>query len=93
MAIVSKNNPLTDTKEASTVTERDRRPSHEEPSPSRVMDEAAAIYPDTFETPPTEAEIAVEAYAIYLERGAGDGHDQDDWLEAERRLRDRRPSR
>lgn len=92
MAIVSKNNPLTDNKEAHSVSERDRRP-HDEPSAARVMDEASAIYPDTFETPPSPDEIAAEAYSIYLARGAEDGRDQDDWLEAERRLRDRRSSR
>jgi hypothetical protein len=92
VAIVSKNNPLTQSKAVSGATERDRRPSHDEPSPARVMDEASAIYPDTFDTPPTPEEIAAEAYDIYLARGAEDGHDQDDWLEAERRLRDRRSS-
>jgi hypothetical protein len=34
----------------------------------------------------TVEEIAREAYAIYLAKGARDGHDLDDWLEAERRL-------
>ena len=89
MAIVTKTNPLTDSKQTPTVTERDRRASHEEPSPSRVMDEASAIYPDTSEAAPTPEEIAAEAYNIYLARGAEHGRDQDDWLEAERRLRDR----
>ena len=32
---------------------------------------------------PTEAEIALRAYEIYLERGASDGHDLEDWLQAE----------
>ena len=92
MAIVSKNNTLPENKEAVGATGRDRRPAHEEPSAARVMDEASAIYPDTFDTSPTPDEIAAEAYGIYLARGSGDGHDQDDWLEAERRLKDRRPS-
>ena len=35
------------------------------------------------------AEIGERAYAGYLARGAGDGHDLDDWLEAERDVRDR----
>ena len=35
---------------------------------------------------PTPEEIAVVAYAIWLERGAGDGSAEQDWLEAERRL-------
>jgi len=93
VAIVSKNSPTTDSKEVGGATQRDRRPAHEEPTSERVMDEAAAIYPDTFDTPPTPDEIAAEAYNIYLARGAKDGHDQDDWLEAERRLNVRRSSR
>lgn len=63
-------------------------PSH--PSPDRIADEAAAIYPDTFDTPPTADEIAEEAYAIYQARGGDHGRDMDDWLEAERRVRQRR---
>jgi hypothetical protein len=35
---------------------------------------------------PTQAEIAVRAYEIYLERGGADGGDTDDWLLAEREL-------
>jgi hypothetical protein len=93
VAIVSKNNPTPVAKEEVGVTDRDRRPAHDEPSPARVMDEAAAMYPDTFDTPPTPEEIEVEAYNIYLARGADHGLDQDDWLEAERRLKARRTSR
>ena len=46
--------------------------------------------PDPKTGHPTHAEIAHEAYAIYLENGSKDGHDIDDWLEAERRLYARR---
>lgn len=35
---------------------------------------------------PTEQEIAARAYDIFLARGSGDGHDLDDWLQAEREL-------
>jgi hypothetical protein len=35
---------------------------------------------------PTPEEIAREAYMIYLAHGAEDGHDQEHWFEAERRL-------
>jgi hypothetical protein len=55
--------------------------------------ESAAIYPDTFESPPSAEEIAVEAYSIYCQRGQGEGRDLEDWLEAERRLSARRMSR
>ena len=35
---------------------------------------------------PSPEEIARRAYEIYLERGATDGQDMDDWLRAEREL-------
>jgi len=35
---------------------------------------------------PTHQEIAARAYEIYLSRGARDGHDRDDWLQAEYEL-------
>lgn len=38
---------------------------------------------------PTYDEIAQAAYQRYLTRGATDGHDMDDWIEAERELRER----
>ena len=39
---------------------------------------------------PTFEEIAEAAYHRYLKRGGGHGTDFDDWLEAERDLRERR---
>ena len=39
---------------------------------------------------PTPEEIAEAAYRRYLERGGQHGQDFDDWLEAERSLRNRR---
>jgi hypothetical protein len=36
--------------------------------------------------PPSHAAIAARAYEIYLERGRVDGHDVDDWLQAEYEL-------
>lgn len=38
---------------------------------------------------PTYDEIAQAAYQRYLTRGGTDGHDMDDWIEAERELRER----
>jgi hypothetical protein len=35
---------------------------------------------------PTEEEIRIRAFTLYLQRGSNDGHDIDDWLEAEREL-------
>ena len=39
---------------------------------------------------PTEEEIAVRAYHIYLERGRAEGEPLDDWLQAERELTEAR---
>lgn len=72
----------------SSSTPARRRTSN--PAPARVAQESAAIYPDTFDTPPSPEEIAAEAYNIYMSRGGGDGRDMDDWLEAERRLSEQR---
>ncbi|RMF69675.1 MAG: DUF2934 domain-containing protein [Calditrichaeota bacterium] len=36
---------------------------------------------------PSEEEIRVRAYQIFLERGAQHGHDLDDWFAAENELR------
>ena len=36
---------------------------------------------------PTAGEIAALAYQKYEERGRHDGHDLDDWLQAEREIR------
>ena len=63
------------------------------PTSRDIAEESAAIYPDTFATPPTPEQIAAEAYLIYCERGCSDGSDIDDWLEAERRLSARRAGR
>jgi len=35
---------------------------------------------------PTHEEIAVRAYEIFLHRGAENGHDFDDWLQAQQEL-------
>jgi outer membrane protein TolC len=35
---------------------------------------------------PTREDIAQRAYALYEARGREDGHDLDDWLQAEREL-------
>ena len=71
----------------------DPHPAHAEPSSDRIAAEAAAIYPDTFETPPSPEEIAAEAYAIYESRGGSHGRHEDDWYEAERRCAERRTKR
>ena len=91
MAPVSKNkNPKVDSAEPAPPARRERRSTKSKPAPAEVAAEAAAIYPDTFDTPPTSEEIAAEAYAIYLSRGADHGRHEDDWFEAERRVSERR---
>ena len=37
-----------------------------------------------------EDEVTREAYELYRQRGYVDGHDVDDWFEAQRRIRQRR---
>jgi hypothetical protein len=37
---------------------------------------------------PSDTEIARRAFALYCERGSQDGHDVEDWLQAERELRE-----
>jgi len=39
---------------------------------------------------PSDDEIRARAYEMYLERGGRDGLDLDDWVRAERELRQRR---
>jgi hypothetical protein len=38
---------------------------------------------------PSERQIEARAYEIYLERGAENGHDLEDWLSAEKELSQR----
>ena len=52
-------------------------------SPKVLTDAAANV---------TEHDIARRAYDLYLARGREHGHDVDDWLQAERELRDSRRS-
>lgn len=91
MATGSNNDARTGKSDAPRSTaRRERRGRARKPTEAEVAAEAASIYPDTFETPPSPEEIAAEAYAIYQSRGGEHGRDQDDWFEAERRVRERR---
>jgi hypothetical protein len=87
---VPNNSSPTGKNDAPRSTRRERRGSTGKPSSAEIAAEAASIYPDTFETPPSPDEIAAEAYAIYQARGGAHGRDEDDWFEAERRLAERR---
>ena len=44
---------------------------------------------DRVTSSPTYEQIAEAAYHRYLQRGGQDGHDFDDWIDAERSLRTR----
>ena len=55
------------------------------PSPARESSEDRALAGSL----PSHDEIALEAYCLYLARGGADGHDVEDWLKAEERLRGR----
>ena len=90
MAPVPNNNPPAGKTDSSRSTRRERRGSSTKPTSSEIAAESASIYPDTFDTPPSPEEIAAEAYAIYQARGGEHGRHEDDWLEAERRLSERR---
>jgi hypothetical protein len=64
--------------------------SLEAPRPSSVSPDAGEGVDHDH---PGLEEIAAEAYAIYMANGESHGHDIHDWLEAERRLRERKASR
>ena len=90
MASVSKKNSPAPGPDAPRPVRRERRGAKVKPTSSEIAAEAAAIYPDTFDTPPSPDEIAAEAYAIYQARGGEHGRHEDDWREAERRVKERR---
>ena len=41
------------------------------------------------QAPPTKKQIETRAYELYLQRGCEDGHDVEDWLNAEKELKQR----
>ena len=49
--------------------------------------ESASRTPNASFVAITDDDIARRAFELYRERGGQDGHDADDWLEAERELR------
>jgi len=44
------------------------------------------ITPVVTPDPTIEHEIRLRSYELYLKRGRADGHDLDDWLQAEREI-------
>ena len=63
----------------------DRRPEEIEKKPSIL--EPKANEPTVLI--PTERQIQQRAYELYEQRGRTDGHDLDDWLQAERGIKGR----
>ena len=59
------------------------RRSKTQPTVSEADDRASASYPVT------HTDVARRAFELYCDRGRQDGHDLDDWLQAERALQDR----
>ena len=59
--------------------------------PARKRDTANGIQTqsDSVSNVPTFEQISEAAYHRYVQRGGQDGHDFDDWLDAERSLRSR----
>jgi len=63
---------------------------------SRASDATQSLPPDaerqssSMASEPSEEDIRMRAYHRYLERGGGHGMDFEDWLEAEREVRERK---
>jgi hypothetical protein len=53
-----------------------------------VQGEARDVQSTSMGSEPSEEDIRLRAYHRYLERGGGHGRDYDDWLEAERELKE-----
>lgn len=58
-----------------------RRNHTDDPTPHRPAEETIAV------AQPRLEDVARRAYELYEGRGAGDGHDWDDWFQAEQELR------
>ena len=54
--------------------------------PEGAAESSSQFYRDAGVLAPTHEAIAVRAYELYLARGRTDGHEREDWLEAERQL-------
>lgn len=62
-------------------------PEEQAPRPDPMGDRPDSM-DDVVSASPSADEIAARAYERYQSRGGEDGHDIDDWLEAERELRE-----
>ena len=59
-------------------------------TPPRARTRRAVPAPGASALEPTQLEIAERAYYLFLQRGGSPGGDFDDWVRAERELRDLR---
>jgi len=87
--------------ESATSVAADRTAAMPEPAGQRVTSADSTLADSVTFVAPTENEVADQAesptydqiaeaaYLRYLNRGAGDGQDFEDWIEAERALRSR----
>jgi hypothetical protein len=66
---------------------RRSRPAEAEPAVERAAYTTSESEGTSAESGPDREEIARRAYELYLRRGSRNGHDFEDWLEAERQLR------
>ncbi len=89
MATVSDKNPQ-DAKDTIQTSGRRSRAGNEDLTQIDHASDPTAISPVSLAPPPASEEIAAEAYAIFEARGGDHGRDEEDWLEAERRLLERR---
>jgi hypothetical protein len=51
-----------------------------------MVSSAPTTQPRAASNQPTQEEIALRAYQIYLKRGAAPGNEFEDWMQAERQL-------
>jgi hypothetical protein len=58
-------------------------------SPENISEPEASQPDQQLAAQPTDEEIAVRAYHIYLERDGVEGNPDDDWLQAKRELSNR----
>jgi hypothetical protein len=53
---------------------------------TRESSSPTTLQPRVAKNQPTQEEIALRAYQIYLERGGSPGNEFEDWMEAQRQL-------
>jgi hypothetical protein len=56
-------------------------------NPVQYQTQTAPVSAPVNPTSPNADEVAVRAYYIYLNNGAQDGHDEENWLQAEAALK------